>query len=118
VRTRTPIPALATEAKAVLESYDYPGNVRELEHLMNKLAVHAAGLPITAKNVHDELRVAGSQRSEDWRAWESLPFHESVARWERHLIERALGLSDGNKSEAARRLGIQRRLLYEKLQQF
>lgn len=118
VRTRTPIPALATDAKAVLESYDYPGNVRELEHLMNKLAVHAAGLPITAKNVHDELRVAGSQRSEDWRAWESLPFHESVARWERHLIERALGLSDGNKSEAARRLGIQRRLLYEKLQQF
>ncbi len=116
-RTSIPVPALAADAKAVLESYDYPGNVRELEHLMNKLAVQAGGLPITAKNVNDALRVAGTQRSEDWRAWEGLPFHESVARWERHLIERALVLSDGNKSEAARRLGIQRRLLYEKLQQ-
>ena len=117
-RTRTPDPALTAEAKAILESYDYPGNVRELEHLMNKLAVQAAGLPITAKNVQDVLRKASSRRSEDGRAWENLPFHESVARWERHLIERALELSRGNKSDAARRLGIQRRLLYEKLQRF
>ncbi len=85
---------------------------------MNKLAVQAAGLPITAKNVQDALRAAGGHRSEDWRAWENLPYHGSVARWERHLIERALGLCGGNKSDAARRLGIQRRLLYEKLQQF
>ncbi len=117
-RTRTPVSALAVEAKALLESYEYPGNVRELEHLMNKLAVQAAGLPITAKNVQDALREAGHHRSEDWRAWESLPFHESVARWERHLIERALSVCGGNKSDAARRLGIQRRLLYEKLLQF
>jgi len=54
----------------------------------------------------------------DFERWEDLPFHTSVAQWERHLIERALRLSGGNKSDAARRLGIQRRLLYEKLQQF
>jgi len=116
-KTQTPAPALTTDAKTVLEYYEYPGNVRELEHIMNKLAVQAAGLPITGKNVQDALREASNQRTEDWRAWENLPFHESVARWERHLIERALSLSGGNKSDAARRLGIQRRLLYEKLQQ-
>jgi len=85
---------------------------------MNQLAVEAAGRPITAQNVQDALRKAANHRSEDWREWETLPFHESVARWERHLIERALDLAGGNKSDAARRLGIQRRLLYEKLQQF
>jgi DNA-binding NtrC family response regulator len=116
-KTRTPIPALTTEGRTVLESYEFPGNVRELEHLMNKLAVQAGGRPITAENIRDALHTASSNRSGDWRAWERLPFHESVARWERHLIERALSLSGGNKSDAARRLGIQRRLLYEKLQQ-
>ncbi len=48
-RTRGPVPALAADAKAILEAYDYPGNVRELEHLMNKLAVQAAGLPINSQ---------------------------------------------------------------------
>jgi DNA-binding NtrC family response regulator len=47
-----------------------------------------------------------------------LPFHEAVTSWERHLIEQALKASLGNKSDAARRLGIHRRLLYEKLTQF
>jgi len=44
-----------------------------------------------------------------------LPFHESVTAWEKKLIETALAESGGNKADAARRLGIQRRLLYEKL---
>lgn len=46
-----------------------------------------------------------------------MQFHEAVAKWERHLIEQALKAADGNKSDAARRLGIHRRLLYEKLTQ-
>jgi DNA-binding NtrC family response regulator len=54
----------------------------------------------------------------DFQAATGLPFHEAVANWERHLIEQALNASHGNKSDAARRLGIHRRLLYEKLIQF
>jgi DNA-binding NtrC family response regulator len=46
-----------------------------------------------------------------------MPFHEAVASWERHLIEQALKVSNGNNSDAARRLQIHRRLLYEKLAQ-
>jgi DNA-binding NtrC family response regulator len=46
-----------------------------------------------------------------------LPFHEAVARWERYLIQQALREAEGNKSDAARRLGVHRRLLYEKLAQ-
>ncbi len=47
-----------------------------------------------------------------------LPFHESVASWEKRLIENALQITGGNKAEAARRLSIHRRLLYKKLEQF
>jgi DNA-binding NtrC family response regulator len=54
----------------------------------------------------------------DVRAATELPFHEAVGSWERHLIEQALKASGGNKSVAARSLGIHRRLLYEKLSQF
>jgi DNA-binding NtrC family response regulator len=104
-------------AETLLESYDYPGNVRELEQIINKLAVQAAGRAITSPDVNAVLKVAKAHPESDVQQWENLPFHEAVAKWERYLIERALRLSDGNKSDAARRLGIQRRLLYEKLQQ-
>lgn len=112
-----PLSILDTGAKATLETYHYPGNVRELEQLMNKLAVEAAGRPITESSVRPHLQAAAQRYAGKMREWENLPFHEAIAHVERHLIERALRQSNGNKSDAARRLGIQRRLLYEKIQQ-
>jgi DNA-binding NtrC family response regulator len=117
-RNRTSPSILDIGANALLANYDYRGNVRELEQIINKLAVQAAGRAITAADVQAVLKAAASRPENDMREWEELPFHASVARWEQHLIERALRISGGNKSDAARRLGIQRRLLYEKLQQF
>lgn len=117
-RNRVSVSILNREALAILEHYAYPGNVRELEQLINKLAVQAAGRPITAEAARPFLVSREVEVETDWERWQALPFHESVARWERHLIARALQQTSGNKSEAAKRLGIQRRLLYEKLQQF
>lgn len=113
-----PLSILEEGAVARLESYNYPGNVRQLEQLMNKLAVEAAGRPITETALQPYLQTDGGRGNEGMNEWEQLPFHAAVARWERHLIERALRLSDGNKSDAARRLGVQRRLLYDKMQGF
>ena len=112
-----PLSILDAGAKAALEAYHYPGNVRELEQLINKLAVEAAGRPITESSLRPHLQAAARHSDGDLRAWEDLPFHEAIAHCERYLIERALRHSGGNKSDAARRLGIQRRLLYEKIQQ-
>jgi DNA-binding NtrC family response regulator len=117
-RNHTPTSILDASAKTLLEDYDYPGNVRELEQLLNKLAVQAAGRVITGADVNAVMKSTTTPLESDFERWEDLPFHTSVAQWECHLIERALRLSGGNKSDAARRLGIQRRLLYEKLQQF
>lgn len=112
-----PLSVLDPGAKTVLEAYHYPGNVRELEQLMNKVAVEAAGRPITESSLRPHLRAVAQNSNGDLRDWEDLPFHEAIAYVERHLIDRALRQSGGNKSDAAKRLGIQRRLLYEKMQQ-
>jgi DNA-binding NtrC family response regulator len=109
----------APNAIVVLKSYAFPGNVRELEHLIERVAVKAGGRAITAEQIQEELAKAKRPPSGafDAHAATGMPFHEAVASWERHLIEQALKASNGNKSDAARRLQIHRRLLYEKLAQ-
>jgi DNA-binding NtrC family response regulator len=111
---------LAADAIVALQSYPFPGNVRELEHLIERAAVKAGGRAITAEQIHEELTKAKSPSpgAFDTQAAIGMPFHDAVANWERYLIEQALKAAHGNKSDAARRLGIHRRLLYEKLAQF
>jgi DNA-binding NtrC family response regulator len=103
-----------------LQGYSFPGNVREVEHLIERAAVKAAGRAITADQIQDEVSSAKNPASDasDLEVAKELLFHDAVATWERHLIQRALQASQGNKSDAARRLGIHRRLRYEKLSQF
>ncbi len=109
----------SADSIAALQNYSFPGNVRELEHLIERAAVKAGGRAITADLIQEELAREKSALPGifDAQAAEAMPFHEAVANWERHLIEQALRASHGNKSDAARRLGIHRRLLYEKLAQ-
>ena len=118
-RNGTALPMLTEDALASLERHAFPGNVRELEHLMERLSVQTGGRAITAEHLQAQLasRRNPSPGELDVKSMLDMPFHESVALWEKRLIEHALDLADGNKSEAARRLGIHRRLLYEKLQQ-
>jgi two-component system response regulator AtoC len=111
---------LAADAIVALQNYSFPGNVRELEHLIERAAVQSGGRAITADLIQEELTRERSTAPGifDARLAEAMPFHEAVASWERHLIEQALMASQGNKSDAARKLGIHRRLLYEKLIRF
>jgi two-component system response regulator AtoC len=108
---------LSADTVVVLQNYSFPGNVRELEHLIERAAVKAGGRAITAELIQEELAREKSAAPGifDAQAAERLPFHDAVAIWERHLVEQAISASHGNKSDAARRLGIHRRLLYEKL---
>jgi DNA-binding NtrC family response regulator len=85
---------------------------------MERCAVQAGGRAIAAEQIEADLVSATTQGQPNLESLLHLPFHESVAQWERRLISNAMEAAKGNKAEAARRLGIHRRLLYEKLSQF
>jgi DNA-binding NtrC family response regulator len=114
------VSTLAPDAVVALKEYSFPGNVRELEHMMDRAAVRTGSRTITAEILSATFGRSSSKTpaESDSARLRELPFHESVAAWERLLIEAALKEAHGNKSDAARKLGINRRLLYEKLQQF
>jgi len=84
---------------------------------VERAVLKAGGRAITSDLiVVDETETTERPRESELEILLNLPYRESVQAWERLLIERALKQSNGNKAEAARILGIHRRLLYEKLE--
>ena len=99
-----------------LQRHAFPGNVRELEHIVERAILKAGGRAITSDLIMvEELTTSERNKHSELQALLNLPYRESIQAWERLLMERALKQSNGNKAEAARILGIHRRLLYEKL---
>jgi DNA-binding NtrC family response regulator len=97
-----------TDFTAALKSHGWPGNVRELSNAMERLAVMATGPSLAAE---DFQRYCLSPGLEERADTEPL----SLAEAERQAIERALAVSDGNKTQAARLLGITPKTLNAKL---
>ena len=104
------------EANAALLDHAWPGNVRELENVMQKVALVVRGNVVG----RDDLQLSPATRSTTVPAiddWLGMDFASAVGRFETLLLERALAASGNNRSEAARRLGIHRQLLYAKLKE-
>jgi DNA-binding NtrC family response regulator len=106
-----------------LAAHDWPGNVRELFHVIERAAVLTGGEVIDTANLPDAIRAAPVAASSNAlpvtssAAPADLAFRPSVARLERSLIVQALEQAKGNRSAAARLLGIGRPLLYAKLEE-
>jgi DNA-binding NtrC family response regulator len=111
-----PVSGFSEEAILRLQQYSFPGNVRELEHMIEAAVVHTRGRVITTDDLQPPAQPPG-EKNGDLSSLLALPFHDSVAEWEKRLIQNALKQSEGNRTEAARRLGMHRRLLYDKLKQ-
>ena len=97
-----------TDFAPALQSHGWPGNVRELRNAMERLAVLAPG-PNLAEDDIRQFCLAAVIKDEASGA----PL--SLAEAERQAIERALGASGGNKTQAARLLGITPKTLNAKL---
>lgn len=105
---------LSPEAAARLLSHAWPGNVRELRNAMERVAALVRQPVIDASGL-DFLRPEAARPGIDWLDGE-LP--AAVARLEAEMIRRALQACGGSRTDAARRLGIHRQLLYEKLRRY
>jgi DNA-binding NtrC family response regulator len=99
-------PAVSREASALLLAHDYPGNVRELQNLVEGAAALAEGT-IDAELLRSLLGAVTAPAASGPEALDL----ESV---ERRHIQRVLQLVQGNKSTAARLLGVDRRTLLRK----
>jgi len=105
---------LSTVAAKTLLEYPWPGNVRELENLMRNLTLSVRG-PVIGQ---DDLQLSQTPVfAESMEELLQLDYHSAIARLEKTLLQRALQASGGNRTEAARRLGINRQLLYSKLEE-
>jgi len=107
--------SVAIDAGAVeqLEKREWPGNVRELENAVNRLAVFAPTGRITREHVEAEQNRAVPAPDPEGEMASSPP-PDRLLEIERQHILRVLKQTRGNKSEAARRLGIERKTLYKK----
>jgi len=94
-----------------LQGMRWPGNVRELENTVNRLAIFAPTGQVTLADVEAEAqRISAAGDSQPTGA--DVP--DRLMEMERDHIVRILKQAKGNKSEAARRLGIERKTLYKK----
>jgi len=89
-----------------MEEYSWPGNIRQLQHMMERLTILAPGARI------DDAAVRESVEQMDSRDHAS----DSLADTEADQIRRVMAATNGNKSRAAKVLGIERKTLYRKLE--
>ncbi|MGD0231360.1 MAG: sigma-54 dependent transcriptional regulator, partial [Syntrophorhabdales bacterium] len=104
---------LSKEAAMVLMSYDWPGNVRELAMVIERsILLSGKRDQIVADDLPEDMLVRVAAGGHQKPKAEGLL---SLAKLEAEYVERVLGSVGGNKSKAARLLGISRRKLYSKL---
>jgi two-component system response regulator AtoC len=115
------VEGISSEAGAILSAYHWPGNVRELRNTVEKMVVLSRGPRLTVRDVPVDIRSAavgeGRVRTSHAREDVSAP-SGSLAESERSTILKVLEEVGGNKSKAATQLGISRRTLYRKLEQY
>jgi two-component system NtrC family response regulator len=112
-------PLFSPEARRALESYSYPGNVRELANIVERLLVLCSDGQIEWEDLPSEVRGEVAKPPSQGDLLRSLPASGALLDdVERELIVKTLERTCGNKVAAAAMLGVTRRLLYLRLSQY
>jgi DNA-binding NtrC family response regulator len=114
-----PIEGITSDAMKALVDFHWPGNVRELENIIERALVMAAGPRIEAGDIRLDTAGHGSSHSssvdKENPATLFLPQGMTLEQYEDKLIREALQRAGGNKSQAARLLGLSRNALRYRL---
>ncbi|HVF23985.1 MAG TPA: sigma-54 dependent transcriptional regulator [Pyrinomonadaceae bacterium] len=102
---------VSAAALALLRSYDYPGNARELANIIERAVIVADGKRLEEEDLPQGLSAAVSAQRQKAKP-------PSLAELEAAYIAETLAATKGNKTECARILGISRKNLYEKIARY
>jgi transcriptional regulator with PAS, ATPase and Fis domain len=111
--TGSQVESITPSAMDVLLEHSWPGNVRELENVIERSLVMATGTQLDVKDI--KLDVPRNRQTTPGEL--ALPEGMSLEQYEQELIRQALKKADGNKSRAARLLGLTRNALRYRLTQ-
>ena len=106
------VEGIAPECLQLLSSYKWPGNVRELENAIERGVILMRGEHLTEKSLPLPIQKQNVKSSR------SVSQATSLQEVEKQQILKTLEETGGNKSEAARRLGVTRKTLLNKLQKY
>ena len=119
-RCKKNVTQIDDDALALLKGAAWPGNIRQLENVIERAVVIAEAEVLTLQDMPAELFETGGELngSSSASVGEIVPvsnFRSERERFEREQLQRALDDADGNKAEAARILGIARSTLVSRL---
>jgi DNA-binding NtrC family response regulator len=106
-----PIDGITPEAMQILVTYHWPGNVRELQNIIERACALAKGVILKVDDIHLDSRPARAVNG----ANNFLPEGMTLEQWEDEMIRESLRRANGNKSQAARLLGLSRNALRYRL---
>jgi transcriptional regulator with PAS, ATPase and Fis domain len=106
------VTGISKAALDLLEEYEFPGNVRELANVLERAVIVSNSMLVETSDLPEALRASVTRQK---RTGQRRP---TLAELEAEYINETLSATGGNKSEAARLLGISRKNLYEKLARY
>src|SRR5271166_3014867 len=106
-----PVESITHEAMQILVNYHWPGNVRELQNIVERACALAKGSVLAPADIHLDTRAAKTTNG----AGGFLPDGMTLEQWEDEMVQEALRRAHGNKSQAARLLGLSRNALRYRL---
>jgi DNA-binding NtrC family response regulator len=105
------VEGITPEAMQILVNYHWPGNVRELQNIVERACALAKGSVLDVADIHLDTRPAKTANG----ASGFLPDGMTLEQWEDEMVQEALRRANGNKSQAARLLGLSRNALRYRL---
>src|SRR5712691_1517937 len=114
-RLKRPVTGITPAAERLLQQAPWPGNIRELRNMLERACILSEAGMITERELVSALSAPSAMPTQGPGSTECGASDDRLSTLQQRQVERVLEEAGGNKSEAARRLGISRRALYRRI---